>query len=213
MVYSVSALDAAEAQVVAAKQNRFDSIRALWTARAVSYDMNVDEGLCLLHFKDPAALAQDEADYTQLARQMTPSDAQQAPSYSQSGRPLGRYLGAESSNSSYPGERQAPPDAARRWAVDTQIDGQMRRLLAQGQYQQTLTIDLGTQPGQSNCAFAQFDSAMGRVITFNQNCFTQQIHDAFGTLRPFPYVLFGALMTIFGACVFGMKPSLDEYAF
>lgn len=213
MVYSVTALNVAEARVVAAKQNSFDSINALWSARAVSYDMNADESLYLLHFKNPAALAQDEADYTHYAHQMTSIDPQQVLSYAQSGRPFGGYLGVEMSNITYPGERQAALDAVKAWALYTHIDGQMRQLLAQDQYQQTLTIDLGTQPGQSDWAFAQFDSAMGRVIEINQNYFNQQVDDAFAILRPFPYVLFGALIAIIGAGVVGMKPRLDEYAF
>jgi hypothetical protein len=213
MVYAVAALNSAEAQLVAAKQNSFDSINPLWAARAVSYDMNADESLYLLHYTNPAALAQDEADYSHYAHLMTSIDPQQAVTYAESGRPFGEYLGAEMSNITYPGERQAALDAVKAWALYTDIDGQMRQLLAQGKYQQTLTIDLGTQPGQSDWAFAQFDSAMGRVIGINQHYFNQQADDAFGILRPFPYVLFGALAAIILACIFGMKPRLDEYLF
>jgi hypothetical protein len=213
MVYSLAALNAAEAQLVAAKHNSFDSINALWTARAVSYDMNADESLYLLHYGNTGALAQDEADYTRYAHQMTSVDPQQAVNYAQSGRPFGGHLGVEMSNITYPGERVAALDAVKAWAVYTRIDGQMRQLLAQGQYQQTLTIDLGTQPGKSDWAFAQFDNAMGRVIGINQRYFYQQVDDAFGILRPFPYVLFAALAAIVLACVFGMKPRLDEYVF
>jgi hypothetical protein len=84
-------------------------------------------------------------------------------------------------------------------------------LLARGQYQQTLTIDLGTKPGQSDYAFAQFDAALGRVIAINQNHFNLQVSDAFGILRPYPLVLIGTLIALVLACVFGMKPRLEEY--
>lgn len=52
---------------------------------------------------------------------------------------------------------------------------------------------------------------MGHLIAINQHYFDQQVPDAIGSLQPFPYVLFGALIAIILACVFGMKPRLDEY--
>lgn len=211
LVYMVVALNAGEAQLVAAKQNSFDSINALWSARAVAYGMNADESLYLLHNGNTAALTQDEADYTHYRQLMTAVDPQQAATDAQNGITFGGYLGDEMANITYPGERDAALAAIHAWTIYTGLDAQMRQLLAQGQYQQAMAIDLGTHAGQSDWAFAQFDSALGQVIAINQSHFDQQVRDAIGVLRPVPFVLGGALLAIILASVFGMKPRLEEY--
>jgi hypothetical protein len=211
MVYTVVVLTASEAQLVAAKQDSFDSINALWAARAVAYTMNADESLYLLYYGNNTELAGAEADYTQLEQQLTSVDPQQAMHDAQNGTPFGGYLGDEMSNITYPGERDAALAAVTAWTSYTTIDKHMRQLLAQGSYQPTLTIDLGTNPGQSDWAFAQFDAALGHVIDINQTYFNRQISDAFGILGTYPFILIGSTLALIVACIFGMKPRLEEY--
>jgi hypothetical protein len=45
MIFSLGALNNGESQLAAAKQQSFDSINALWSARAVAFIMNADESL------------------------------------------------------------------------------------------------------------------------------------------------------------------------
>jgi len=213
LIYTGITLNSGEAQLVAAKQNSFDSINPLWAARATSYVMNADESLYLLHSGNADVLAKDEADYTNYAQLITAVAPQKAVTYAKSGVAFGGYLGIELSNITYPGERDAAIAAVNAWAAYTDIDTQIRQLLVQGNYQQALALDLGNNVGQSNYAFAQFDTALGQVIAINQHYFDQQIRDADALLRPFPFVLFGSLLAIIAACVYGMKPRLDEYVF
>lgn len=90
--------------------------------------------------------------------------SQQVTGYVQRGGPYWRSLGAKLATIIYPGEREAALDEANLSAVQTPGDGLMRQLLAQGQYQQVATIDLGTRRARSNGAVVQFAAVKVRVI-------------------------------------------------
>jgi hypothetical protein len=216
IIYSAVVLNAGQAQLVAAKQNSFNSISPLWGARATSYVMNADESLYLLHYGNNDLLSQDEANFTKLEPSMTDVDPQVAAADAtdaKNGKPFGGYLGNEMGNITYPGEREAATAAVEAWADYTSIDGKIRQLLAQGDYQQALQLDLGSSAGQSDLAFTQFDTAMGNVIDINQRHFDQQINDAIRVLGSFPIVLIASLVAIILACFLGFKPRFDEYVY
>jgi hypothetical protein len=48
-------------------------------------------------------------------------------------------------------------------------------------------------------------------LSKSQTYFNRQIGDAFSILGLFPFILIGSLIAMTAACVFGMKPRLEEY--
>ena len=209
--YTNVTLKSVEDTLVSAKQDAFDSVHALWQARAVAYDSNVDESLYLTYFNNPVELRKAEDDYTskiKLLTDITPSEAIQRTAGSQK---FSGYIGDELANVTFPGERQAAVTTLNTWAAYVSIDNQIRSLLSQGDYQGALALDIGNNKGQSNWAFDQFDTAISSVIDINQKQFDQKVSDAFGELDLFPYILLGALVLIIGACVIGLRPRLEEY--
>ncbi len=212
LVYSAIVLNASESQLRDAKQKSLDNINALWSARATAYDMNALESLYMLHYGDATHLAGDEQTFTTFAHSIVNIDPLNAVIYAENHQPFGGSLGAELSHISYPGERDAAVKAVDAWAAYINIDKQMRELMNVSDAGQASYFNKHFLQDQSSLAFNQFDQAIGRVIAIDQSHFDDQINSALNLLQPFPFILIGWLIVCIGACVYGMKPRLDEYA-
>jgi hypothetical protein len=211
MIFTLSAFNTSESQLVMAKQQSFDSINTLWSVRATAYLMNADESLYLLHADNPKALAAVENDFTRYQHQIIDVDPQKALDDAKNGVTFGGYLGEQLSRATYDGESVAVQNAIQRFANYVAIDTQVRQLLAAGNVQQAQALVLGSNPGQAALIFAQFDSAMWNAIDINQFQFDLQIDSALSSLGPMPYILVITLIAIIVATIVGMKPRLDEY--
>jgi hypothetical protein len=212
MIYTLGAFNVGESQLMAAKQQSFDSINTLWSVRAIAFIMNADESLYLLDAHNPQALATVENEFTHYQHQIVAIDPPLAVSDAKRGVPFGGYLGEELSQITYTGEGDAVRVAIQTFTNYIAIDQQVRQLLTTGNLAQAQALVLGFNPGQAALAFTQFDSAMWNAIDINQFQFDQQINNAFGSLGPVPYVLGITLVVIIVATILGMKRRLDEYA-
>lgn len=204
-----------------AKQDAFDSILVLTQARAVSYDANADETRFLvdpgrgaayqdafLHksqelanvgnvgiFSYDAALAADIRAY-----QADHADVR-----------FGGYLGSEFRNITFTGERAAATRALLAYQIYEKYDRKLRAM-AKTNLAQAIAFDIGTNPGQSDWAFNQWDGALGSVITINENAFTAVIRDGHTTGSPW-IVLIPAIGTalIVALAIAGTHRRLAEY--
>ena len=98
MIYTLGAFNVGESQLVAAKQQSFDSINTLWSVRAIAFIMNADESLYLLDAHNPQVLATVENEFTHYQQQIVSIDPQQAVNDVQRGIPFGGYLGEKLSH-------------------------------------------------------------------------------------------------------------------
>jgi hypothetical protein len=204
-----------------AKQDAFDSILALTQARAVSYDANADETRFLVDpgraaaYQDAfARKSQELADvgnvgiFSYDAALATDIDAYQA---DHADVRFGGYLGAEFRNITFPGERAAATRALLAYQVYETYDRELRAR-AKTSLDQAIAFDIGTSPGQSDWAFNRWDSALGSVITINENAFTGAIRDGHATGSPW-IALIPALGTVLivGLAIAGTHRRLAEY--
>lgn len=211
LIVSALVLNAAEAQLQAAKQHSLDNINALWSAKAIAYDMNALESLYMLHYGDTAKLTEDEQSFTKFAMRIVNIDPLKAVTNAEYQKPFGGYLGEELSHISYPGERDAAIKAVDAWAAYINIDSQMRDLMQAGNAGQASYFNGHFLQGQSSLAFNQFDQAISRVIAIDQSHFDEQISSASSVVQILPVVLIAWLIGFVLACFYGMKPRLDEY--
>lgn len=211
LIVSAIVLNAGEAQLQAAKQHSLDNVNALWNAKATAYDMNALESLYMMQSGDTAKLTADEQSFTKFAMSIVNIDPLQAVTYAEYQKPFGGYLGEELSHISYPGERDAAIKAVDAWAAYINIDSQMRDLMKAGNTGQASYFNVHFLQGQSSLAFNQFDQAISRVITIDQRHFDEQISSALSVLQILPVILIVWLIGFILACVYGMKPRLDEY--
>jgi hypothetical protein len=212
-LYAVSIFPKVENSLVTAKEDAFDSMHALWRARATAFDANADESFYLLdHGKDDQQAVWTKR-FNEKTALLSAGDPDKAWRYAQRGTRFNGYLGDELANITFPGEKDAAMQAMKAWVAYMDIDQQIRRLDASGQYKEALALDIGTQPGDSNWAFAQFDDALMKTLEINQQAFDNEIAHAFNLLSHFVYALIAAVVIIIAAIVIGIKPRLDEYRF
>ena len=192
------------------KQDCFDSIHALWMARAVAFDANGDESLYLLwhderdrytrQFRDKAALLAD----TPVTEEVIAAAQKQPPQFK-------GYIGDELRNITFAGEQDAAIEMLRAFGVYLQVDARIRAEEESGQHQSAVVLCTGTQPGQSNWAFDRFNNALGVVLDINQKEFDKDVEAAFGLLRwpPISGILLSLLIPF--AAWYGLHPRIREY--
>jgi len=212
-LYAVSIFPKVENSLVTAKEDAFDSIHALWRARATAFDANADESFYLLDHGNDGKQAVWTKKFYDKTTLLSAGDPDRMLVYAQQGKRFNGYLGDELANITFPGEKEAAMQTMRAWACYLDIDQQIRHLEASGKYKEALALNVGTQPGDSNWAFAQFDDALGKTLDVNQHAFDNEIAHAFDLLSHFVYALIATVVVIIAAIVIGIKPRLDEYRF
>jgi hypothetical protein len=195
----------------AAKQDAFDSVYALTHARSVAYDANGEESRYLLDAGN--ATQSEQAFRTESAKLADRPITDDLVAASQHGNvPFKGYLADELNNITYTGELQAATDTLRNYGVYLGIDSQIRALEQSGQHQAAIDLDVGTAPGQSNWAFAQFDDALGRTLGINQREFAAAVDRATADLEGTQYLGPAAAVLIAILAWLGVRPRLNEYS-
>ncbi|MBV9894080.1 MAG: hypothetical protein JO020_07920, partial [Chloroflexi bacterium] len=212
-------LGAASEHLRSAKQDAYDSLYALTSARTVSYDANADESLWLLAQEN----ARYETSFMSKTRQisdpwLTDSSVQGLPQYVDDHKPVpfSGYLANELNNITFAGEREAALSAATYWAKYLAIDSQIRSLDRGGDHAGAVALDIGTNDGQSNWAFDAYDQYLAQTIDINQKEFDRSIQQIFNDLGG--ATSFGAdtilpILTLAAAVLvwFGLQPRIAEY--
>jgi hypothetical protein len=195
LIWTLTAFHEASVDLKGAKQDAFDSIGVLERARADAYDANGDESRWLLEFRDPTQAKSYEIAFNQKAD-----------------RVVDNYLDAELKNITFPGEMEAASAAVRTFKEYRKIDGDIRKLETQGQHAEAVALCIGTEKGQSNWAFAQFDQALDKTIQINRRYFSVYLERAKHLLTGLEAV--GPLAAALGVAVLtvvGLWPRLKEY--
>lgn len=175
-------------QFTIAKRDAFDSINALTRARAVSYDANADESRWLLD-----RTAELQSSFFSKASQ------------------IGGFLSTEQNNITFPGEAQGAAATVRDFHAYLEGDGILRADVKRGDLAGAVAFDIGTQAGQSNYRYYQYDQALGHIITINEDAFRSAIADGqsgLGIWVWLPYVAGALLLALIGAALY---PRLREY--
>jgi hypothetical protein len=206
LVYSAASFNSVKSDLYTAKQDAFDSLNALWSAKAEAYNANAIESLYLLHNGTGIVQTADTINFNLSAARIA-SDNKAA----LSGGKFEGYLSDAAGNITFPEERKAVTSALQQWVKYVDIDKQIRNLEYDGKHSEAIALGVGDASGQSNYEFTKFDAALGEVIKINQTNFDESIKAAFKTLNIFPFAIAGFLVSILAACILGIKARIDEY--
>jgi hypothetical protein len=202
-----------------AKQDAYDSVYALTSARTTSYDGNADESLWLLAQDDPRYETSFMAKARQISDPLLTDPAVQASQQALDRHqpvPFKGYLANELNNITFPGEREAALSAASYWSKYVALDSQIRGLERSGDHAGAVALDVGTDEGQSNWAFDSYDRFIAQLIDINQWEFDRSIQQIFSdlggttsigadTLLPILALLMAVLVWV------GLQPRIAEY--
>lgn len=206
LVYSSIALNSVKADLYTAKEEVFDSINALWSAKAEAYNANAIESLYLLHNGTGIVQTADTINFNLSASRIV-SDSKAA----LAGDKFEGYLSDALNNSTIEGEKAEITSALNQWVKYVDIDKQIRSLEYDSKHDAAIALCVGNAAGESNYEFIKFDTLLSEVIKINQANFNYSINSAFKTLNTFPYISAGFLVLIIAACILGMKVRMDEY--
>ena len=198
-------------QMRIAEQDCFVSVHALWKARSIAYDANGDESLYLL---GPATAGQYDQSFHAKAAQLASVPITDAVvSAADTGQPptFQGALGDELRNVTFPGEHDAAVETLRTWGQYLALDAQIRTLETSGHHSAAVALCTGTQPGQSDWAFSQFDAALGKTLGINQDQFDATVAHAFAGLRLLPLFTGISILLMVALTWFGLAPRLREY--
>jgi hypothetical protein len=214
--YGLGSFRSASYSLKTAKQDAFDSIHALWRARADAYDANGDESRWL--YDRERADAYEKSFHEGAARLVTLPPGMtyaQLVSAVRGDRPPDKFQGyfaAELRNITFPGEREAATDALVKFVQYVAVDDQIRELERKGDHAAAVKLCIGTKPGESNYVFDQLDQALAKTIDINDRAFTEATDRGKGALAPFSPVAAVLSLAVAGLALVGLRPRLREYA-
>jgi hypothetical protein len=195
-VYASLSFGAVSGSLRTAKTDAFDSLHFLWRARADAYDANGEESRWLL---------------------AAPTDPRQAEGYEKAfqekaGRLVKGYLADELKNITFPGERAAAEETVAKFDRYLALDAQIRKLQNEGKHDEAVRLCIGYKPDESNWAFDQFDTALGKTIDINQHAFDDAIARGKAKLAWFDVAAAVVNLAVAGLALAGLWPRLQEYA-
>ncbi|MFI9100712.1 hypothetical protein ACIGXA_09305 [Streptomyces fildesensis] len=204
-----------------ARHDAFDSVVALSQARALSYDANADESRFLLDAQRHGSYEQAFQDASQRLLTLPGAtldtydarldEAWNAYGADHSDLRFTGYYGNEFRNITFPGERAAAEAAVQTYAVYERDDRTIRRLVQQGRLQDAVEFGIGWSQGASNYHFAQYDTALQKVIGINRAAFDDAAGDGRSLVTGSLWPAGGALLAAAVLTVLGLRPRLAEF--
>ena len=215
LIFTEAQMGREQQQLKVAKEDAFTSIRALWRARAVAYQMNGDESRYLL---DRERAEQYETGFYRKVARLAAAPAgmnlQTVVSAERGGVKVAGftgYLAEELNNITFEGERNAAVGALADLVRYTVTDQRVRELEKNGQHDAAVTYCVGTQPGQSNWAFQQFDTGLSKTIDINQRAFSAAVDRGFAALSGLEWKMGAAAACIAALIFLGLAGRIREY--
>jgi hypothetical protein len=209
--YLVLTIATAREDLRVAKEDAFESIHALWQARAVAFDANGDETRYLL---GGARAASFEKAYKDKVAKLATVPQPEASLFGSKDMPK-RYQGYfadEMRNITFDGERDAALKMINTFAAYDQIDGKIRAYERAGKHADAIELCIGSRDDESNAAFDRFDKALLEVIAINRKEFDRTVDAGELALIVAGVVLPVACLVIALLALVGIRPRLREYA-
>ena len=216
LLHTLSSFTTVKNHIKVAKEDAFDSVRALWQTRAVAYDANADESRWLLDRPQASNYAGDFHDKAIKISSLPAGGADAvAQTYlnNQKSTTFKGLLADELNNITFPGEREAAVAALQSWERYLAIDTKLRALENAGKHSEAIALCIGNDPGESNWAYNQFDTALDKTLEINQKEFDQNMKAGTALLQSYDLLNPAILLFSIVLTVAGLMPRLREYAF
>jgi hypothetical protein len=209
--YLVFTIATAREDLRVAKQDAFESIHALWQARAIAYDANGDESRFLLGGPHVASFEQAYKDKVKKLATVPQPDAAML-AFKDVPKSYQGYFADEMRNITFHGERDAAIAMISAFAAYDKIDTKLRALERSGKHLDAVELCIGSKDYESNAAFERFDEALQKVIAINRKEFDRTVDEGEHALVVAGVVLPVACLLIGFLALFGIRPRLREYA-
>jgi hypothetical protein len=215
LVLILRAFSAVHEDVRAARDDAFASLSALWQARAVAYDANSDESRWLFDREHHTELEKAFFDKTAQLLKLPAGQSYEAMAAATSAPSLPSgvtgFFAQELGNITFPGEREAAQEMVRTFGVYYVNDGRIRSLETAGNHAEAVRFCISMAPGDSNWSYAQFDNALDKTISINQQAFDNRIEQGFSRIQGYDIGIPLAILVLGATALIGIRPRLREY--
>ena len=224
--YTLFAFGMETHHISVARNDAYQSVKALYKMRSRVFEMNNSESEYLLDSANKSAhtayyqglLAEvgvpQNKTYQSVVNELQAAIGKgQQFSFKVSGFAAKTSLAAELDNVTFDGELEAGLEVVRDLDQYNSIDLAIRKLEENGKHKEALEMCVGVKAGQSNFAFAQLDKDLVKLIKINQDPFDNAIQSGFAWLLG---IYEGALALFFAPVVlivFAVKPRLAEFPY
>lgn len=202
---------AAESALKIAKKDAFESVHALWLAKAVAHQAKTLRSALLSASGSASSVDAVNAGWITQARLISDLDAQGLRKAAASGRPFGGLLGQAMANITFEGERDALMSVTKHWADYIELPAASLAIA------KTTKIHANSVDGLAilgkNGSFDLAISSIEKAIDINQKAFDQEIDIAISRLSWLPWLAIAMAAIGAIAIYFGAKTRLDEYHF
>ena len=121
-------------------------------------------------------------------------------------------LDKELHNITFEGEQEAATMTLTNFGEYLRIDKEIRRLQQNKQHADAIELCIGTRPGESNAAFAEFDKALGKTLGINQDNFDLAVTRGLESLSYFELKAATAAIVIALSAFAGLLTRIREYS-
>jgi hypothetical protein len=208
--YLLARFGGARENLRAVRDDAFNSIHALWRARALAYDAAGDESRWLL---DRGRARDYDAAFHGKATQLLsrPGPWRVGSSDVASGRVTGLLID-EAHNVTFAGEEDAANASIAAASGYLAADDHVRALEKQGKHSEAVETAIGTGADAARASFDRLDAALQRTIAINQEAFDGIAAASDRSLRRAEWLdpAFAIAIALLGWL--GVRPRLREYA-
>jgi hypothetical protein len=195
--YLATHLEQAREDLRVMHDDSFNSIHAMWQARAVATDLNGDESRWLLD--RTRALEYEQAYRSKLTSLLTDDDHD-------------GFLAAERANVTFNGELAAANESIAALKGLKTADARFREQEARGAHPAAVAGCIGTGGDSAASLYDRFDEAAQRVININQWAFEASLASGDGGLKKAEWLEPAFALAIALCAWLGVRSRLREYA-
>lgn len=212
---SFAALRAETHDLKVVKEDAFDSIGAMWRARADAYDAQSHLALSLLDSASaPAAKEAFERDSSSLAKLsggLTFEALQPLVDRGEVPELFQGYIAAELRNITFEGEREAAVEMLQQYAHYIAVVRGLRETDRRGEHPKAVALCLGDSSDQARGALTAFDAALAKVLDINQKEFDRAVVRGFEDVDGLGFWIIAVGLITALLAHFGLLQRLKEY--
>jgi hypothetical protein len=210
-----TALRAESHELKVVKQDCYDSIIALWQARADGTDAQANLGLAVLDPESADAAGKlfdrETANLAKLSNGQTFESLTPQVERGEIPDSFTGYIATELRNITFDGEKEAADAMFNGFARYVAAAGEVRVLDGRADHDAAVRQCLGVLPDQARGAFDSFDHSLEKTLQINQDEFDRAVERGFADVGGFTFWNVLVVLAVAGLAQWGISRRLAEY--
>jgi hypothetical protein len=197
-----------------AKEDAFDSIHALWQARAEAYAASAESSFYLLDGVTGKNRASRLTAFRTEQQHVLAATPNQVAAALDSKAHLKGLLGDELANVTFDGEGEAALQSVEYWDAFINVHQDLVGLDVKAAATDPAKAEIMTQNiARADLAFGSFDNALEKTLDINENAFDNSIDKVDSSIGFLPWLFIGTTLLVIVATLAGFRPRINKYRY